>query len=239
MGDANEAYYLKYGVPLSKLLRMHYPIDFEMYRGSFLQKDVLRCQIRKKYSIDQDEIVLTVVGKLVAWKNQDHIIDAMYLLEKEGVYLHLFIIGSGDLGNKWEEKSRCLKRSKVHFTGFVNAEDLPAYYAATDIYVHPASLEPHSVAVSEAIMMGCPVILSGRCGSYGPTDDVQEGRNGFVYEFGNVRQLSQKIKELANDEKKRHDFASYSHQLGVKFQENSHTFILQNLVKKYSELVKL
>jgi glycosyltransferase involved in cell wall biosynthesis len=233
MGDANEAYYLNYGVPSRKLLRMHYPIDVELYRESFLQKDRLACQIRKKYGINENEAVLAVVGKLVAWKNQDHLIDAMHLLEKEGIYAHLFVIGSGNLRGEWKEKSHFLNKSRVHFTGFVNAEELPSYYAATDIYVHPASLEPHSVAISEAVIMGCPVILSDRCGSYGPTDDVQEGKNGFVYEFGNVRQLSEKIKELISDEKKRSDFASYSHRLGVKFQENSHIHVMENLVKRY------
>jgi glycosyltransferase involved in cell wall biosynthesis len=175
------------------------------------------------------------VGKLVTWKNQDHIIEAMKILEREGVFVHLFLIGSGDLQHEWEQKAKDLKKSTVHFTGFVKAEALPAYYAATDIYVHPASLEPHSVAISEAIIMGCPVILSDRCGSYGPTDDVQDGKNGFVYEFGNIKRLTEKIKMLIKDEQQRQDFGAYSHKLGMQFQENSHFYMLENLVKKFRQ----
>jgi glycosyltransferase involved in cell wall biosynthesis len=63
---------------------------------------------------------------------------------------------------------------------------LPAYYAVSDVYIHPPSIEPHSIAMSEAIYVGCPVVLSDRCGSFGPTDDVREGINGFVYSFAEI-----------------------------------------------------
>jgi len=235
MGDANEAYYEKHGVPSEKFLRMHYPVDFEMYQKSFREKEVIGSKIRKQYSIRENEIVLSVVGKLVAWKNQDQVIEAMKILESEGVYVHLFLIGSGDLQHEWEQKAQGLQKSNIHFIGFVKAEALPAYYAATDIYVHPASLEPHSVAVSEAIMMGCPVIISDRCGSYGPTDDVQEGKNGFVYQFGNIKRLAEKIKVFIKDEQQRQDFGAYSHKLGMQFQENSHFQMLENLVEKFRQ----
>jgi glycosyltransferase involved in cell wall biosynthesis len=235
MGDANEAYYEKYGVASEKLLRMHYPIDFEVYQKSFLQKDQMRNSIRAQYSIGEHEIVLSVVGKLVVWKNQDHIIEAIKILENEGIYVHLFLIGSGNLLAQWKQKAQDLKKSKVHFTGFIKAEELPAYYAATDIYVHSASLEPHSVAISEAVIMGCSVILSDRCGSYGATDDVQEGKNGFVYEFGNIERLAEKIKVLIKEEQRRIEFGNYSHESGQQFQKNSHFYMLENLVKRFRQ----
>jgi glycosyltransferase involved in cell wall biosynthesis len=148
------------------------------------------------------------------------------------VYLTLFILGSGEKKTCWQEKSKELKKSKVFFPGFVKIEELPSYYAASDIYVHPASVEPHSVAVSEAIMMGCPVILSDKCGSYGDEDDVQEGMNGYVFEFGNIKDLAEKIKQLAMNDKRRKAFADYSHNIAVSFQQKSHFGIIETLVKE-------
>lgn len=232
MGNANEAYYKKHGVPPAKMIRMHYPIDWKFYQKKFLEKQMLREKTRDKYGISHDSVVLSVAGKLVSWKNQDHIMDALKLLEQEGIVMQLFIMGSGEMKAAWEAKAKGLVRSKVHFTGFVNAEELPAYYAATDIYVHPASLEPHSVAISEAIMMGCPIILSDRCGSYGETDDVQVDKNGCVFEFGNINQLAEKIKILGEEKNKRAAFGKYSHELGMKFQQNSHGDFLEKLLKR-------
>jgi glycosyltransferase involved in cell wall biosynthesis len=235
MGDANEAYYKNYGVPLNRIIRMHYPIDFVQYKSSYLNRDMLNKKIRKQFQIAENEIVILVVGKLVEWKNQDHVIEAMKILEAEGVGLTLFIIGSGKMKDDWEQKANALRKSKVIFTGFVSIDDLPAYYAAGDIYIHPASLEPHSVAISEAILMGCPVILSDHCGSYGPADDVQEGKNGFVYPFGNIKMLAEKIKLLVQDEAMRKEFGNYSHVLGMTFQERSHYGMMNELIKRYKE----
>ena len=172
-----------------------------------------------------------MVGKLVPWKNQDHIIAAMQQLENEGCIMSLLVLGSGEMREQWEKKASALKKSKVYFCGFVAIENLPAYYAATDIYVHPASVEPHSIAISEAIYMGCPVIISDRCGSYGISDDVQEGKNGFVYPFGNINELSKAIKALASNKEKRLAFGSYSHNIAVDFQACSHVKIIGELIK--------
>lgn len=233
VGNANEAYYKHNGVPQSRMIRMHYPIDILEYINSYKQKEFLNKSIREQYNIDFNETVLTVVGKLVRWKNQDHIIEAMKLLETEGIYVTLFILGSGEMKETWEYRAKELKRSKVYFPGFIKIEELPSYYAATDIYVHPASLEPHSVAISEAVMMGCPVILSNYCGSYGNTDDVQQEKNGYIFEFGNTCSLAQKIKYLCENEQIRKEFAKYSHNNAIQFQQKSHYGVIQELLERF------
>lgn len=233
MGNANEEYYTKYNVPVQKMLRMHYPIDYEAYKKSYDNREGLRNKMRDQYRIKESEIVLTVVGKLVTWKNQDHLIEALQFLEKSGNTYHLFILGSGEKMDEWQQKATALMRNNVYFTGFVKAQDLPGYLAASDIYIHPASLEPHSVAISEAIYMGCPIVLSDRCGSYGPNDDVQIGKNGYVYKFGDIQELAEKIEELANNETLRQEFGAHSHQIAATFQENSHVTMLQNLIERY------
>lgn len=234
VGNANEDFYRYYNVPDRKIIRMHFPIDVAKYKIGYSQKEVLRKEIRNKHGIGEEEVVTGVVGKLVNWKNQDHIIDAMQLLEQEGVYLHLFVIGSGEEMEKWEKKASALTRSKVHFTGFINIDQLPAYYAAIDFYTHPASIEPHSIAISEAIYMGCPVIISDRCGSYGESDDVQEGKNGFVFPFGNIPGLSGTMKKLCLDASLRMAMGEYSHKIAVDFQDRSHHRILEDLITKFA-----
>ena len=235
VGEANEFYYQWLGVPKEKFLRMHFPIDINSYHSGWIQRKEFRDIIRKEYNIPDCDLILTVVGKLVSWKNQDHIILALRKLENEGIFLQLFIIGSGEMRQEWEKKCTTLKRSQVHFTGFVKIEELPKYYAATDIYVHPASIEPHSIAISEAIYMGCPVIISNRCGSYGTDDDVQVMRNGFVYNFGDIDELCIQIKKLVLDFELRERFGFISHQLAVRYQEKAHYGILDELFINLNE----
>ena len=232
VGDANESFYMHYGIPRRKFIRMHFPIDVHTYGELANRKPELRKKIRDQYQIADHEPLTIVVGKLVPWKNQDDIIAAMQLLESQRVFLNLFIIGSGEMMEAWKQKAGKLSKSRVHFTGFVNIDDLPAYYAACDFYTHPASVEPHSIAVSEAIFMGCPVIISDRCGSYGGSDDVQEGVNGFVYKFGDIAALAAAIKILSEDQQRRKEMSDHSVKISRLFQERSHNTVIDSLLKE-------
>lgn len=233
VGDANEAYYRFYRVRRNKMVRMHFAIDLPLYQKSFENRDRLRKEVRTRYGIQDGELTLSVVGKLVNWKKQDDIIEAIKMLESRGIYVHLFMLGSGDMMEEWKQKAIVLKHSKVHFAGFVNPDELPGYYAASDIYVHPAAIEPHSLAISEAIFMGRPVIVSDRTGSYGPDDDVQEGRNGYVFPCGNIERLAELIASLKQDSALQKKFGEYSHNIAVEFQQRAHFTCLNKLINRW------
>jgi glycosyltransferase involved in cell wall biosynthesis len=235
VGDANEEFYAKHGVTANKMLRMHFPIDLQQYETAYSQKGELDQQIRNQYAIEEDAVILLVVGKLVSWKSQDHIIDAMKVLEEQGYTTHLFMLGSGEKQETWIEKSKELKKSKVYFPGFVSIELLPSFYAACDIYLCPAAIEPHSIAISEAIYMGCPVVVSNRSGSYGPEDDVKEAENGRVFPFGDIQFLAAVLKKLIVDEEERRFFSYNSHQRAVIFQQTAHYAIMEKLRVKLSK----
>ncbi|HLX92636.1 MAG TPA: glycosyltransferase family 4 protein, partial [Puia sp.] len=230
VGDLNEAFYRFYGVRPGKMIRMHFPIDKNLYEQRYRERAELSVKARIKYNIGQSDLVLSVVGKLVPWKRQGDIIDALIELEVAGVNAHLLLVGSGSLREELEKKSASLSKAKVHFTGFVDPEELPAIYAATDIYVHPAEKEPHSLAISEAIYMGCPIVLSDRCGSSGPGDDVQALKNGYVYKCGHIADLSDKILKLAKNIALRRAFGNCSHEIAVEFQKRAHGEFMSDLV---------
>jgi glycosyltransferase involved in cell wall biosynthesis len=232
VGDANEQYYESYGVPRSKMIRMHFPIDREHYADCFSRRDELRREVRRRHGIPPEAVVLSAVGKLIACKRQGDVIDALLRLEGADETYCAFIIGAGERLGELQAKAAALRKNRAIFMGFVNAEDLPAYYAATDVYVHASSTEPHSLAISEAIFMGCPVVLSDRCGSYGPSDDVQEGLNGFVFECGNTADLAEKIRRLGADAGLREEFGRFSHGLGESFQARAHRRVLDALVRE-------
>ena len=140
VGDANEAYYRFYGVPQKKIKRMHFSIDIRSYDKAFEQKETLRNNLRNQYNIKSNEIVISVVGKLVEWKSQDHLIRLLNELEKSYPQkkFHLLIAGSGPMEEKWKVFATKVKQNEVHFLGFINPIGLPQIYAASDVYLHPA-----------------------------------------------------------------------------------------------------
>jgi glycosyltransferase involved in cell wall biosynthesis len=103
----------------------------------------------------------------------------------------------------------------VRLPGFIGVEQLPEFYSMADLYVHPSSHDPHPLAISEALYCGLPAIVSDRIGSTGITDDVQIGRNGWVYPNGDEDQLSRILARLIDDPEIRAEASKHSRELGL------------------------
>jgi glycosyltransferase involved in cell wall biosynthesis len=61
-------------------------------------------------------------------------------------------------------------------------------YASADLFVMPSEYDPCPVVVCEAMLCGCPVVLSDEV--RGRFDLVNEGRTGFIYPCRNVEALA-------------------------------------------------
>jgi glycosyltransferase involved in cell wall biosynthesis len=222
VGDANENYHSKYGARPDRLFRLSYPIDRDTYEEAYRNREALSARAREKHDVGKDAFVCSVVGKFVSWKRQKDLIDALRHIGEDDRDVVAFIIGSGEREDRLKQRAERLRGNRVIFPGFVKPDALPKYYAASDAYVHTSSVEPHSVAISESIYMGCPVVLSDRCGSYGPNDDVQPGRNGFVYECGDTMALANEIHRLARNLTLQDRFSQASRNFAVQAQRKSH-----------------
>ena len=222
VGNANEAHYQSHGVRVDRLFRAPFPIDRDLFEAAFRLKSDHGAGYRSELNIPADSVVCSTVGKLVPRKRQLDLIEALRRLEASETNFTALIIGTGKDEQGLRSAAATLRRHTVIFTGFVPPAELPRCYAATDIYIHAASLEPHSLAVSEAIYMGCPVVLSDRCGSYGATDDVQPGRNGLVYPCTDATALAERIRELAGAGDVRASFGSASRSIGQTAQVMAH-----------------
>lgn len=238
VGSANEAYYTHYKVAKQKLLRMNFSIDVLSYDEAFTNKEQISKNFKAEHNIGNNDFVISVVGKLVSWKSQDDLIRLLIDLEKTqpNKTFHLLIAGSGPLENEWKNLAKSVTKNKVHFLGFVNPANLPAIYAASNVYIHPALIEPHSLSISEAIYMGSPVIVANTTGSWGEVDDVQQNKNGYVYEHGNLQQLQDCLLRMIN-ENKQQEFSEYSLKISREFQRQSHQQIVTDLMNLFSNKV--
>ena len=81
----------------------------------------------------------------------------------------------------------------MRFPGYVPYPELPALYAAADLFVHAAREERWGVSVQEALACGLPVVASSRVGA--GYDLVEVGGNGFVYPAGDDAMLAHRIGE--------------------------------------------
>ena len=236
VGDANEEYYQQYGVERGKFIRMHFPINVEEFGDAFEKRSQLREDVRRKYDIEDGDFVMSVVGKVIKDKNQDDIIKALRSSKDLKEKVTLLIVGSGDKEAAWSVLAKEVHRHRIVFAGFISPQELPAYYAASDLYVHPSSADAHSLAISEAIFMKLPCLISDRCGSYGPTDDVQPNINGWVYPFGDIDELAAAIDRLSKSKEMLVEFGNRSREIALDAQFKAHRGVLDEILKDYRNL---
>ncbi len=234
VGDANEEFYKKCKVPVEKLIRMNFSIDVRLYEKYRIQKQDYCDIYRSDNNIPSDAIVISIVGKLVGMKNHLHVIQALKILEKthKNQTFHLLIAGSGPTLELIKNESAMLKRNKVHFLNFVSPENLPLVYCASDLYIQPSQFERHSLAISEAIYLGLPIIVPNTSGSYGDTDDIQIGCNGLVYSLGNIQELTERILEMTNSKHILEKFGLNSLIISDSQQKKCHQDIVNELIEK-------
>ena len=100
----------------------------------------------------------------------------------------------------------------VVFTGSVPAEELPAHYAAGDVYAMPCrtrnrglDVEGLGIVYLEASAIGLPVIAGD---SGGAPDAVREGETGHVVSGRDLAQLTDRIVGLLDDRDLAHQFGA-------------------------------
>jgi len=231
VGDANEDYYKYYGVHDRQIIRNPFSIDVLLFEKVFADKAAHNKDIRAQYQISDNSIVLSVIGKLESFKRQQDIIDAMEKLLHTELPIVLLIIGTGPNEAVLRQKAAGQKNKNIIFTGFVAPDILASYYAATDIYIHVSDIDAHSLSISEAIFMGCPLVVSDTCGSYGANDDVQEGKNGFVFKTGDIEALAGILNYLILHPHLIKELGKYSRQAGLHNQKVSHALGLKALTE--------
>jgi len=231
VGDANEDFYRYHRVKRNKFIRMHFPIDLIFYTKKL--QEINQSKLREKFAITNN-FVISSVGKIIEDKNHEHIILAMIELEKKGIYCDLLLAGSGDKPPHLKRLAEKLQHSKLQLLGFVSPQELPEVYCCSDIYIQPSLHDRHPLSVSEAIFCGLPIVISHYCGSWGETDDVQEGKNGHVYKFGHIHSLVLAIEMLFNNLSQRKKMGECSSTIALQFQENSHRLVVDRLVERIS-----
>lgn len=174
-------------------------------------------QLNKKF-------VLLYVGRLVPSKHIDFLITSLLRLEEDVV---LLIIGSGENRNSLEYLVESLNiEGRVIFAGKASDEELPKYYAASDVFVTASLHEGFCVPIIESFASGKPVIVPKRTAMPEIAGDA-----GLVYEPGSINDFVSKVKMLKND-------SNLREQLSRKASERSKKFDLKNSVKIYEEFLE-
>jgi glycosyltransferase involved in cell wall biosynthesis len=152
--------------------------------------------IRKEFSLEEDDIVIGFIGRIVTAKGLEYLLDALPYLKGEFKSIKLLIVGEGSLVEELKERA---KKNNIFdnilFTG--KRRDIPEILASINIFVMPSIAEGFPNALLEAMAMGKPIVTT----EVGGIPEIVKNKfNGLLVPPRDTVSLSKAIKELISND---------------------------------------
>jgi phosphatidyl-myo-inositol dimannoside synthase len=162
-----------------------------------------RTELRARYGLG-DRPTIVCLSRLVPRKGQDMLIRALPTIRRRVDGAALMIVGGGPYSPVLHRiAAHAGAQEHVVFTGGLPAAELPAHFAASDVFAMPCrtrgaglDVEGLGIVFLEASATALPVV-AGQSG--GAPETVQEGKTGFVVDGRSVEQIADAVSRVLLD----------------------------------------
>jgi glycosyltransferase involved in cell wall biosynthesis len=196
IGKANRDFFVKRGVPDSKLFYVPYSVDNDYFRAgvSDEQLQAIRTSLRSRYGLDPDTRLFVYTHK---FRDTMRPVDAAEAFARAAPAFTrpaaLLMCGEGELRAELEAVTRANPQAKIILTGFLSQSDLREHLLGSDIMINPA-IEPWGCTVNEGIASGLAQISSDMVVGW---PDMVRQTNGMVYACGDIPALAEDIRTMS------------------------------------------
>ena len=230
-GEPQREYLQMLGVSVDTIYEGYDVVD----NRHFTPNTSTRLQGKKIRSRDlgaPDHVLLTCC-RFIPKKNLFLLLDAFHCYSKklqendQKRSSKLILLGDGILKEELmmhAEKSGM--SDDVIFPGFVQYNELPAYYCMADLFILASTSEQWGLVVNEAMASGLPVLVSSHCGC--SVDLVKDGYNGYQFNPHDVTGLADKMNLILSNPEERRKMGERSMSLVRKWNPD---LFAQNMLK--------
>jgi len=184
-GTIGRRYAESLGAPKGRVFNQFLTVDIANWTWqSRSQRDAARKEVRSQLNIGAHENLVLYVGRLAPEKRVTDLVRAVSLLSAHSAVL--VVVGKGGEQAAVQDLAHQLG---VHCIcpGSKTQQELPAWYAAADVFALPSS-EPWGLVVQEAMLSPLPVVVSRDAGCC--LDLVRDGVNGWTFDCGDIAGLA-------------------------------------------------
>lgn len=183
----------------ARMTRLHPGVDAARFRPD----PQAGAAIRERYGLAGRPVVVCV-SRLVRRKGQDTLLAAWPRVLKKVPDASLLLVGDGPRSAALRDLSeRARLTPSVRFTGSVPGAELPAHYAAGDVFAMPCrtrrgglDVEGLGIVYLEASATGLPVV-GGDSG--GAPDAIMDGETGYVVPGRDTGAVAERLVALLTD----------------------------------------
>jgi len=215
------------------------PLGFDLARFSE-NKEEKRNFFRLKYGLNEDEIAIGIIGRLVPVKNHSFFLQAIKLVKKQtSQKVKAVIIGDGELKEAIFAEAKALglhisskntENTDIIFTSWI--KDIDSALPGLDIVALTSLNEGTPVSLIEAQAAGVPIV-STRVG--GIEDVVDENKTALLSDKTNVTKFSKNLITLIENQTLRKQFS----EKGLKVVEEKFSYkrLVNDMKLLYNELI--
>lgn len=156
-----------------------------------------RERVRRKWKMSDDHIVIGKIARLFPNKGYEQLLAAMPEICRVLPNARFVWVGDGSSRDAYLRRLDRMKlRDRIHLTGLVRPDEVPALIAGMDVLVHLSQWEGLPRAVVQALLMEVPAVTFDNDGA---PEVVEPGRTGEVVPLNDSRALVDAVCRLAND----------------------------------------
>jgi glycosyltransferase involved in cell wall biosynthesis len=186
---------------------------------------------RSEFSIPAESLLILAVGRAEAAKGYADLVDAVALLRRSHPTVRLVVIGNG---SRFDQLVRYVVAKKmkgiIQFIG--ERKDVPAWLAASDIFVSSSHWEGLPLAVLEAMMAGLPIVAT----RVGELPQVVNSELGILVPPRHPKMLSEALAVMLDDPDTRRRMGQAAREAALR--DNTASSWFRNIMAMYSEILK-
>jgi glycosyltransferase involved in cell wall biosynthesis len=187
LGPRQEAFYLGQGYPAERIFRAN---EYPGHVFSALEPRL--CDV----PVGADRRVVLYLGRLVAKKGVEYLIEAFPAVARRHENAVLLIVGAGPKERELKALAERLDRTRVHFLGSIqDARQRPFLYQRASVVAIPSIetsglADPGPLVTLEALSAGTPTVVSDAVGN---SHHITNGLSGYIVPQQNAAELADAI----------------------------------------------